>query len=230
MIRNITKEDLHRSGIYKITNIVNGDFYIGGTTNFGRRFAEHNRSTRNQVTKSCTELIEASKIHGPDSLLFEIVEYCTPELLHEREDYYIATLDPPYNLYLGWNAKRGMRDVVKKRMSVSQTGRKETDAHKAAISRGHMGLVPSQETKDKIRERRHEQVMKKPSEETRAKMRNSARRGKDSNFPTRRILDNSNGHIFETLTDAAKEYGYKMSTLCAMLNGQNSNRTTLAYA
>ena len=40
------------SGIYKITNIINGKFYIGSTTRLSARKAEHKYRTKNRKGNS----------------------------------------------------------------------------------------------------------------------------------------------------------------------------------
>lgn len=39
---NIEKENLNKTGVYKITNLINGKFYIGSTSNsFYNRYHQH---------------------------------------------------------------------------------------------------------------------------------------------------------------------------------------------
>lgn len=44
------------------------------------------------------------------------------------------------------------------------------------------------------------------------------------------VLNTVYGIYYDTLTEAAKFYGIKKTTLAAMLNGKNKNRTNLIYA
>lgn len=43
------------------------------------------------------------------------------------------------------------------------------------------------------------------------------------------ILDTATGIFYDTLSEAAKLFGFKRTTLSAMLIGQNNNRTNLIY-
>ena len=45
----------------------------------------------------------------------------------------------------------------------------------------------------------------------------------------KQIIDISNNEIYSSVKDAANIVGLKLSTLCAMLNGQNKNKTNLRY-
>lgn len=46
---------------------------------------------------------------------------------------------------------------------------------------------------------------------------------------SKRVIDSSNGEIYPSCTNAAKELGYKKSTLVNMLLGNRKNKTTLKY-
>lgn len=74
------------SGIYKITNNINGKIYIGQSVHIERRWNEHKRP-------SGTSMISiAIKKYGIENFSFEILENITPDqrqLMDEREAYYI---------------------------------------------------------------------------------------------------------------------------------------------
>ncbi len=84
-------------GIYKITNLVTNDFYIGSTIKFSRRKTEHlyrfNKVKGNSIIKNA--LIK----YGKENFKFEIIEELeTFDNLIEREQYYINNLKPKYNI------------------------------------------------------------------------------------------------------------------------------------
>ena len=88
-------------GIYKITNTITGDFYIGSSNNVKRRWAEHkkpsmlNRFPNNQLYKDMQR-------YGTDKFEFQVIEEVESEKLKEKEQEFIETLKPTYNNY---NAK-----------------------------------------------------------------------------------------------------------------------------
>lgn len=80
-------------GVYKITNIVNGKFYIGSSNDIKARWRQHKDKLR--VNKhGNTYLQNAWNKYGEENFLFEVVEECNPEFQFEREQYYLNTLNP----------------------------------------------------------------------------------------------------------------------------------------
>ncbi len=85
-----------RCGIYKITNIINGHFYVGSTIHLARRWREHRKRS---ALETKWHLYNAINLYGLENFDFEVLEYCEPikETLLAREQYYIDTLNPHYN-------------------------------------------------------------------------------------------------------------------------------------
>jgi group I intron endonuclease len=77
--------------IYKTTNLINGNFYIG-------------QDSKNDPTYlgSGTLLKRAIKKHGQENFKKEIIEYCNNKIqLNEREIFWINELKPIYNIAKG---------------------------------------------------------------------------------------------------------------------------------
>ena len=84
------------SGIYKITNKITGDFYIGSSKDIKRRWRDHKcLSTWKQHPNNPMYL--DMKKYGTDSFVFEILEVVEIEKLKEKEQQFIETLKPTYN-------------------------------------------------------------------------------------------------------------------------------------
>ena len=81
-------------GIYKITNTVTGKFYIGSSKNIAARWASH----KNLVNRKLSQMYQDMKELGLNNFQFEVLEECTLNVLTEREQYYIDTLHPEYNV------------------------------------------------------------------------------------------------------------------------------------
>ena len=84
------------SGVYKITNTVTGDFYIGSSKDVKQRLAVHKcPSTWKRFPNK--QLYKDMKNYGTDNFVFEILEEVEPEELKELEQQFIETLKPTYN-------------------------------------------------------------------------------------------------------------------------------------
>ena len=94
-------------GIYKITNTVTGDFYIGSSKNVKHRWAEHKCKSvwknypSKQLYKDMNEL-------GVDKFVFQILAEVEVEHLKEAEQKFIEMLKPTYNdrNANGWDIER----------------------------------------------------------------------------------------------------------------------------
>lgn len=107
--------------IYKIVNLVNNDFYIGSTQNFIKRYYTHINHLR--INKqSCTLLIRAINKYKEENFKLEIIEECLPEKLLTREQYYLDTLLPKYNVAKIAGSNLGIKrsNSVKQAKSIQQ--------------------------------------------------------------------------------------------------------------
>lgn len=83
--------------IYKITNLVNGHCYVGSSQNFIKRYYTHLNHIRTGRS-SCTVLVRAVTKYGENNFKLEIIEECETHVLLVREQYYLDTLLPEYNV------------------------------------------------------------------------------------------------------------------------------------
>lgn len=94
------------SGIYCITNQINGKVYIGLSKDCYRRWNDHKDGARNHRRKEDEDkpLYKAMRKYGIENFTFEIIEQCDESLLKEREIYWIEQYD---SYRTGYNATRG---------------------------------------------------------------------------------------------------------------------------
>ena len=84
------------SGVYKITNTVTGDFYIGSSKNVKNRWSNHKcQSTWEEHPNN--PMYQDMKKYRVDSFEFQILEEVEPESLKEAEQQFIEVLKPTYN-------------------------------------------------------------------------------------------------------------------------------------
>ena len=142
-------------GIYKITNKINGKFYIGQSVNIKRRFMEH-KTPHGRMTS----IKLAIQKYGKENFLFEVIEECSVQNLDEREVYWIALLKPHYNRTAGGVGVKGhtVPDETRRLLSVKCRRYWDSlpDAEKAEIQKRltgpPKGHAVSQETRQKLRE------------------------------------------------------------------------------
>ncbi len=129
------------SGIYKITNKLTSDFYIGSAGDFNERWKRHRWDLRKGHHPN-RYLQRSYKKYGHESFIYEVIETCAEDQLLIREQYYLDTLKPPFNI--AEDAKSPMK------------GRKHTEEAKAKISEGCKGIthVATPEALARLRETR----------------------------------------------------------------------------
>ena len=94
-------------GIYKITNTITGDFYIGSSKDVKHRWAQHKCPSRWKQCKNNPIYLDMRK-YGTDKFVFEVIAEVEADSLKEAEQQFIETLKPSYNNYnaKGWNIER----------------------------------------------------------------------------------------------------------------------------
>lgn len=92
----------HTSGIYLITNTINGMQYVGQSVDISQRWSQHKTTAKN--IKETADLYQAMREYGIDNFTCEVIEECSKEQLNEREIYWIDYYD---TFYHGYNMTRG---------------------------------------------------------------------------------------------------------------------------
>ena len=93
--------------VYRITNTITGDFYIGSSKNVKQRLAVHKcQSTWNKCPNN--PMYQDMQKYGVDKFVFEILEEAEVDSLKKTEQQFIETLKPTYNNYnaKGWDFER----------------------------------------------------------------------------------------------------------------------------
>lgn len=85
------------TGIYKIENNINHKIYIGSAVNFDKRIAMHLYELRKNIHAN-GKLQNSFNKYGEKNFSFTLIEKCKKESLLNREQYYIDTLNPFYNI------------------------------------------------------------------------------------------------------------------------------------
>ena len=95
------------SGVYKITNTITGDFYIGSSKNVKQRWANHKKPSKWKEQTNNPMYLDFQK-YGVDKFAFEILAEVEADKLKETEQQFIEKLQPTYNdrNANGWNIEK----------------------------------------------------------------------------------------------------------------------------
>lgn len=153
-IRSFFRKNKGISGVYKITNTVTDEFYVGASGDVGNRWRQHLCYGNREDTGWQTDI----KKYGVENFSFQILEEVPKEDLQAREKYWIEGLKPTYNKYSGGGGKPG--NSYKKGIPLSPEHRAkmvEINRKKALdpeyikrLSEAHKGLRPSKETRERM--------------------------------------------------------------------------------
>ena len=110
-------------GIYKITNLINGKIYIGQSIQIFSRWKQHFKSYED--CDKTTYLYNALVKYGIENFSFSIEELCEPELLNEKEKFYIEKYKS-FNHLFGYNLTDG-GDTPPKLVGISNPNSKLTE-------------------------------------------------------------------------------------------------------
>lgn len=163
------------SGIYVITNTVNGHRYIGSAIRMRRRWDTHRYELRRGDHHS-VYLQRAYNRYGVGAFTFTVLEHIAdPADLLLREQFYLDTLAPEYNMaeQAGRPLGRRISDETREKMRLAhlgKPGRKLSDEARARIAatlRGRKNGPHSAETRAKQSAAHKGRVF---SDETRARI------------------------------------------------------------
>ena len=100
------------TGIYKITNLANGHYYIGQAVDIKARFREHRFAARHIEHKDHNSPVHRALCkYGCENFSYELLEECSRCQLDEREVYWIDKLKARENG--NYNILAGGQDRIK---------------------------------------------------------------------------------------------------------------------
>ena len=151
------------SGIYRIVNTQNGKFYVGSAVNLHGRWRSHLSDLRRE-DHADRILQDAWLKYGEDALRFEVLELVADRaVLLTREQYYLDTLEPPYNLSrVAGSPMAGLRhseDTIRKmkeRLREIHRNRHVSDEERQKRRERMAGFHHSPESIEKCREAKRE--------------------------------------------------------------------------
>lgn len=171
---------MDKGGIYRIRNSQNEKIYVGSAAELRKRWRTHKSRLERGVHHS-PKLQAAWKKYGAEAFVFEVIEYVEPAQLRRREQYYLDTLQPFYNIS-PTAGRVTFTDEARARISnslkaqgIKPPSRKGVKAgsyseeHRGKISAALTGIKRTPEQVEAMRQR-----ATNISDETRERMRQSA--------------------------------------------------------
>lgn len=186
------------SGVYVITNTVTGHRYIGSAVDLRHRWSRH-KYELNAGKHYNPHLQRAWDKYGANCFMFSILEYCNILQLLFREQFYLDTLHPEYNIAKYADAPtRGKSltdeqkekhrkfrhtEEAKKKISVAKKGhvksaewREHLSAARIGIPNATKGKSHSKEWNKKVGDAQRGKKRNPHSEETRQRMSEARKR------------------------------------------------------
>lgn len=150
------------SGIYTITNTIDGKIYVGYTKHLSQRRFEH-MSKLSKGNHTSTHLQYAVNQYGVENFIYETLEECPRHLLVAMEHYWCNILDT-HNPKRGYNIlpthpegeNKRLSEETKQKIRIARAKQVITEEHKQAISKASKGrprkkgVKLSQEHKNKV--------------------------------------------------------------------------------
>lgn len=97
------------TGIYKITNKLTNESYIGQSTDIERRWEQHRRNATAKDKVRKYALYRDMRRYGYSAFEFSVLEECSKFQLDSREDYWIRHYSELTHLYNIWMPKGAQR-------------------------------------------------------------------------------------------------------------------------
>ena len=116
---------LRVTGIYKIVNTANGKFYIGSSVQIESRIFKHLAQLRKSKHNN-KHLQSAFALDGEDAFDFMLIETCSRADLLVREQHYMDTLKPEYNICRVAGNTLGVLHTPESRAKMSAANRDNT--------------------------------------------------------------------------------------------------------
>ena len=209
-------------GIYKIYNKQNHKFYIGSSKNLRKRRNRHFQELKRGVHKNII-LQQAYNKYGYDNFEFIIIENVEQSLLINREQFYIDSLNPQYNINKTANSSLGVkrREETKEKVRQANLGLKHPEWRNNIKSKSQGG-------------NNHWTKKKKFSEESKTKMSDSHKKLYNNGYKNPvevnfKEIDKNNNIIkqWNSLLQASKYYKVDAMTIYNILIGKTKNSRKL---
>ena len=221
----IKLQKMNSKGIYKILNLTNNKLYVGSATSSGgfkKRWNEHKSGLKRGV-HSNKHLQYAWNKYGEDNFKFEIIEVINDvnEVL-KREQYYLDTLLPEYNICKQAGNTLGVKLSPEAKLKLSEYAKLRTGINSPMYGKNHTNdtkIKISLNKKGKCGGINHPLYGKKHSELTKIKQ-SLAKKGKISSLRIKINQLDKNGNLIKTwdsISEAATYLNFSSGNIVSCL-------------
>lgn len=123
----IFNDNKEKAFIYRWVNKINGHEYLGSTLRGYHRIRDYYNN--NKLNSDGMLIYKAILEYGHINFIFDIIEYCSPEELLDREQYYLDNYDFEYNTkpsVKSWNGFKHNQETIQKLKDLN-TGKLHTE-------------------------------------------------------------------------------------------------------
>lgn len=183
------------TGIYKITNKINNNCYIGQSVDIERRWKQHIKNSSKTSRNSQYPLYRAFRKYGLNNFTFEILCLCDKSELTRQEEYWFLYYKPKYNQLYPAENPTSNPEIEAKRQAIFQT-----EEYKAKCSK-----PMSNSTKQKISySLKHSNAFKQAhnSPEYKQKMYDIRQKGKRANKPVI-LYNDTEQYTFDSMNECS---------------------------
>ena len=99
-------QDKTKCGIYKITNQITDECYVGQSVDIYKRWCDHCKCGLGIDTPPGNKLYKAMQEYGLNNFTFELIEECSQSELNEKENYFIEMYQADI---FGYNGNIGVK-------------------------------------------------------------------------------------------------------------------------
>lgn len=150
---SIVNENKGRTGIYRWVHIESGKSYVGSSVRLNIRFKQYFNYNHISYPKRNMMIYKALLKYGYAEFRLEILEYCDPEVLLQREQFYFDILIPEYNILKVAGSPIGYRhsEASKKRISIALKNIKVSESTRELKREALLGKAFDKERIEKMR-------------------------------------------------------------------------------
>jgi hypothetical protein len=122
----ILLDNKNKSGVYKLTNIITNECYIGSSSNLSKRFYRYFSINylKDKTERYNSRIYTAILNYGYNKFNLEILEYCDKNLLIKKEQYFMDLYKPKYNIALKAGSLLGFKHSEKTKLKLKNRNNK----------------------------------------------------------------------------------------------------------